>query len=912
MLSAKIAIFANCFRFVSIMRKLQFLLWLALVLCVPVLAGAQQSISERLDLQRYEFPQEKVHVFTDRGRYLVGDTIWLRAWVVDATNHVPVNVSRFLYVDLVAPNDSVITRVKLHSSESGVFTGYVPIGINIPEGHYQLTAYTMFMQSVGESYFCRKSIDVESLASFRQRIVSRCVRHENEVDVILRYEDATNGELLPFKQMSYYLDNKQCWNDYRGKGKKEVRFTLKGKDADMPAMLVQFDNYSKFIALPQAQETRVTFHPEGGYLVPGVENAMTFKMHGSGAAHLRGGELIDAQGKAVAKLVVEHDGMGLVRFTPEFGVDYIARWTDEFEQPIDFALPKVRDDATVVQVRCDVSGMVYVRTAGNQADSALLVVQERGRLLASGYGSLLLNEDEIPAGVVQVMAFDNRWHCMSERLFFAGGGAFASTVGVKTDYPAYVARQRVRVDVDLSELTRDMTNYAVSVIDDKAAIACEGNIYANLLLQSDLRGHINHPDYYFQPTDSLDAAVRGRHLDMLLLTQGWRRYDVQRVMQGRLVEPKFPIEQSQVVTGRVLSEWRKKPVVGADVSLIAPRIAYSNKTVTDSLGEFSIAMPLLPDSVECIVMAENVKGQKQMNLMLDAESFPQLYYRLPVDSVASFANIRDEQDWRLEHSGDWRHIVLSELLVTAPHRRLTESARDAFTLNAQNIANRGINSVEGFTYALPGIMVYNGNLYTPGGQDRDRVRIVVDGEPVREDYSSEIDFLDEILHYMTPIEREKQSRIYYPSGTGFSKSYQVSEITIAESMISFKNLDYVHFTRGPRGHGGVLVIEHKKGFKGKNGEPNRYLKIIQPMGVQQPVEYYTPLYENGDNCGNAPGTDLRNVLYWNPCVDVQQSGMSHFDFYTSDTSTTYTITLEGITSSGTPFRATKSIENQAK
>ncbi len=878
---------------------------------MPVLCVGQQLIAERLDRQRYEFPQEKIHLFTDRGNYLAGDTIWLRAWVVDAGTHAPVNASRFLYVDLLAPNDSVMHRVKLHSGDDGVFQGYFPLQLELPEGRYQLLAYTMFMQSVGTDYFYRQNVEVQSLSSLRQRIVSRCVRHGSEVDVVLRYEDAQTGELLPFKQVSYFDDIKQRWSEHHGDSHgKEVSFTLKGKEAALAAIVVQFDNYSKFVALPPLQEAKVDFYPEGGYLVPGVENVMTFKMHG--AAALRGGVLVGPDGRDVGPLTVEHDGMGLVRFVPEAGATYTARWTDEFAQPVDFAVPVPRADATVVQVRGAGSGRVQVQAVGARADSALLVVQQRGRLLAAAVGALQLDERDLEPGVVQAMAFDGRWHCMSERLFFARGEMASPEVA--TQRPAYASRERVEVSVDLGRLAAGATNFAVSVTDDKAATRSEGNIYANLLLQSDLRGRINKPDYYFASADSVPVAVRQRHLDMLLLTQGWRRYDVQRVMQGRLAAPKFPIEQSQVVAGRVLSEWRKKPVVGADVSLIAPRIAYSNKTVTDSLGEFTIAMPLLPDSVECLVMAENVKGQKQMNLELDPESFPQLYYaHVAADGENNaMVNAREEQSWRLERSGDWRHIVLSELLVTAPHRRLSESARDAFTLNAQNIVNRGINSVEGFTYALPGIMVYNGNLYTPGGQDRDRVSIVVDGEPVRADYSSEMDFLDEILHYMSPIEREKQSRIYYPSGASFSKSYQVSEITIAESMISFKDLDYVHFTRGPRGHGGVLVIEHKKGFKGKNGEPNRYLKIAHPVGAQQPAEYYTPVYENGDDCGNAPGTDLRTVLYWNPCVAVDSGGRSTFDFYTNDASTTYTITLEGITSSGTPFRATQNIENQAK
>lgn len=55
-----------------------------MIMVMIIVVGAQaqdvQAIAERLDLQRYEFPQEKIHVMTDRGSYMGGDTIRLRAW----------------------------------------------------------------------------------------------------------------------------------------------------------------------------------------------------------------------------------------------------------------------------------------------------------------------------------------------------------------------------------------------------------------------------------------------------------------------------------------------------------------------------------------------------------------------------------------------------------------------------------------------------------------------------------------------------------------------------------------------------------------------------------------------------------------------------------------------------------------
>ena len=79
------------------------------------------------------------------------------------------------------------------------------------------------------------------------------------------------------------------------------------------------------------------------------------------------------------------------------------------------------------------------------------------------------------------------------------------------------------------------------------------------------------------------------------------------------------------------------------------------------------------------------------------------------------------------------------------------------------------------------------------------------------------------------------------------------------------------------------------------------------MGVQRPVEFYSPRYEDGD-CGIEKGTDLRSVLYWNPCVKLDANGKAEFDFYSSDVrNTTYTILVEGVTSDGTLIRATRGL-----
>ena len=891
------------------MKKVIILLLSILAAAVSLSAQDFGALAERIDLQRYEFPQEKIHVMTDRGSYMAGDTVWLRAWVVDASTHCQVDASKFVYIELVAPDDSVCSRVKIHQKDDGSFSGYLPLDIDLPEGRYQLTAYTLFMQSAGSEYFYHQPIDITALTSLKYRITSKCVRQGNEIDVTLRYEYAADGSPCPYNVFAYeHFD--RSYNKYQYNGSlKEYHLTLKGEDARMPSLLVEFDNYYKFIPLPPQDGIDLTFYPEGGYLVPGVENAVTFKLVNTGTTALAGkGELVDGEGNVIAPLVVEHDGMGLVTFLPIEGTAYTARWKNDMDEFVTAALPQVNPKATVLQVRRDNSGLIRVKAVGALAQESLIVIQERGRMVTAAYDSVAINEQDLLPGVVQALLIDDKMRCLSERLFFANSDAAVTPALVMTEQASYGNREQVKVSVDLTQVTNNMGDYAVSVLDLNATEASEGNIFANLLLQSDLRGRINRPTYYFEANDSVSAEQRSRHLDLLMLTQGWRRYDISRALRGRLAEPQHPIEVSQVVTGRVLSEWRKKPVTGATVSLIAPRVEFSATTSTDSLGEFIISLPLLPDSVDCVVMAENAKGKLQMNLELDDEVFPVNYYLTTLDAVQSDRTITDEQAWRMEHTGDWRHILLNEVLVTAVRPRIAASERNPYILSPKKIANKGINSIDAVVREFPGLTISGGNIYTTGGRDIDRVSIIVDGERVIEEIRGKPDGIDKNSDMINQIISDRQSEhhsthLFLPTSIT-PAGFEANEINMAQTLVNFDELSAVRFVRYG-GHGGALFFYHKEGHvrgSGGNKKPSLYLKVTSPLGAQKPVEYYSPRYDDSDQ-GMEPGTDLRTMLYWNPRVTVNGNAQSQFDFYASDApNTTYLITIEGISQDGTSIR----------
>ena len=201
----------------KIMRSLRlfpiWLLWL-----IPFLLNSQQSNcqlempEENILIKRFQqqlriFPQEKIHLHTDKPYYITGERIWFRAHLVDAATHVPSPVSRYVYVELINPLDSVVTRIKIRQ-EDGVYHGYLPIPENVQAGDYTLRAYTSFMRSLDESYLCTKSIHIGDPQSrtihtgMQFAFLSR-----NRVDVTFQFTDVASGAPLVPQSVRISVNN---------------------------------------------------------------------------------------------------------------------------------------------------------------------------------------------------------------------------------------------------------------------------------------------------------------------------------------------------------------------------------------------------------------------------------------------------------------------------------------------------------------------------------------------------------------------------------------------------------------------------------------------------------------------------------------------------------------------------------
>lgn len=181
--------------------------------------------------------------------------------------------------------------------------------------------------------------------------------------------------------------------------------------------------------------------------------------------------------------------------------------------------------------------------------------------------SLTFERGFFPAGVVHLLLVDGWQQCVSELGWFSHIRKLLLRECSLCSYPN-IAEPR-----SLNSYSFQLTdqqgnplhgNVSVSVVDRnlvRTDTTC--TLVSAFLLTSELRGYIEQPaDYFVTDNRHLQNA-----LDALLLTQGWRRYDVPSLLKGHLTRPmEYPVESERLVSGRV--EGLFSNLNGGEVSLV--------------------------------------------------------------------------------------------------------------------------------------------------------------------------------------------------------------------------------------------------------------------------------------------------------------------------------------------------------
>lgn len=790
------------------------------------------SLAWRLAYQVWSYPQEKVYVATDRDIYAAGDTIRFRAFLVDATLlKQKRDGSGYVYVELTDPFGETVRRIKVKRND-GIFAGYIPLPEEMAEGYYTLGSYTLFMKNQGEDYIFRKGVPIKSRMAQKYDLKTQIEGNNLVTSLNKRF----NGAEVRTNNISLHSPDEVIREDIHHRS--SMDFKISDKVRKKGVVKVKYDRYEKFVRLPvDTSSFSVTFHPEGGYLVPDAENLIGFKAIGNDGLGLDiTGVVKDTHGNVAAKFTSTHSGMGSFTFVPKSDEIY-----DAIVNGRSFKLPEVEKSATVINVRNAGRDSVTLMVSGRRGSSLILLANNSGIPQYVSFfneDTLRVSRKNLGQGLVQLLLLDSDGKILSSRMIFNRDG--------------YIYADTLRA---LPE-----GDYAVSIRSNGTSNGVSSSIVSELMLQGELKGHIERPDYYFEAEDE----TRDRDLDNLLLTQGWERYDLPEVFAGRFAEPHEPMEIGGSLSGTVRSRWTAKPLKDAVVNVIAPSLGYVGVETTDSVGRFIVEGLDWPEGTAFALRAFNKNGNPEHNLEIDADD------KMPVMALSDeYTGNGETDDYKFSNGATW----LDELEVTAA-KSDEEQRLDMLRslgvkmMSGEEIEANNITSYDEVFRKIPGLRIENGNLVHVGSKaslnnrHAGMVELWVDGVQWQSSATTSVVPLvgqfDSKLMGGMPKALPTYSQEITNTFNEFSEVYPIHMI---DNIQYYRPSIALIISQAAALGAGALVMTTKDGSKVKDWDKGLFVKSLEPLGYQKAAESYKPHFTY-----DPIGTEYVKSSAWYPTV----------------------------------------------
>lgn len=821
------------------------------------------TILNRIQEQMCVYPQEKLYIQTDRNVYIAGDTAWMKAYVVDAMTHQPVYRSRYVYVELINPFNRVETRIKLRQDSLGMIYGNIALQDTLPSGNYTLRAYTRFMENEGKDYFFRKQIRI--LNPLEKSIQLQALQDEHG-NFCIDFINKSNTNSLSISHASVISESRKLYFN-----KHKNRISLPHWNRKDKTLLVKVGNYQQYVSCDEniSLDYEVSFMPEGGELIPNALCKVAFKsINSKGLGEDITGTIVDETGDTIVDIRSFHKGMGFFSFIPTKEKTYRLLCYNKYGLNKTFSLPKTETGKYALKVSRNKGYFFvsYLSEHTENSDSLVLLVHQRGipkylGLWLPNSNEKVINIDSFKEGIINFMLLDTYGNILSERLAFVSHKAEHSPI--LRDSIDFSTHSKVCIPLYANDKKGNPLNGHASIaITDNSDIKPDSlsSIQSSLLLTSELKGYVEEPHWYFQGTD----RKRQEALDVLMLTQGWRRYNLQKVIKEKIFDlPRFSYEKSMEVKGQILSIIRQKPKENALVWIMAPSEGFVHEIIADEKGRFTLQGFEFPDSTTYIIMAQSAKGKDNVVLKMDEEVFPSADDKLPIvlhnHHKLPWQDYLKKVNERLAYENGIRHIFMDEVVVTAPQKKYQtnyEISADK-VITEEMIKKSGASSIEMLLRSLVGFRIFHSNtLYV----------------------------LDE-----TPLDG--------------STAWQVM------SMIRPEDIQQIDIIRGMKCAGyfggkqdAIVAITLKSGGTGASWDPVNITHIL-PLGYQKKAEFYAPKYEIKER-ERMNDRDLRTTIHWQPDI-VFKEGKAEVVFYTSGIPTTYSIVVEGVTEEGYILREVK-------
>lgn len=785
-----------------------------------------EDLISKIEWHTEDRVQEKVYIHTDKPYYVAGETLWLQGYVVEASSHYLDSLSRILYVDWVAEGRSQPIASARFKIDNGGAMGYFQIPDTLQPGTYQLRAYTNWMRNFDDEFFYTKHFEV--------------IKNTNTVSPNTDNNDVHDLAILP----------------------------------------------------------------EGGNLIHGIENIVAFKatnVNGKGV-EVKGHIIANGQ-DTVIPFYSQHLGMGTFVLKPEKGKSYsaVVKTPDGKTKKFN-SFPQVQAEGYTMSVNNFRKDNIRVKIAHNikshsGGDSLYVIAQLRGKVMASAKVdakqtnvTISIPKEKITAdGVMQITLFDNKGIPKCERLVFIDQNKRLQMT-VESDKTVYQPREKVNLTLTVKDGQGNPIEgqFSMSVVNKDAvdlSIQTE-NILSYMLLSSDvknpngIKGFIENPLYYFDKNNK--SAIQ--HLDLLLMTQGWRRYTWQEVLADKHPAPTYYIETGLGVSGIVLRPNGKK-YENAKVTIFATNKIEGEQIFigqSDNAGKFNFSGLDFTDSTDFVVQVERKNEGKDLKAVFDKPaSVPHTHFvRVPYKPIPII--FKTGSDYFAEASS----MIDFNKQMQTNDAKLLETVEIKAKKNERRDNRKGIYSRASNTYKVePNTCLNYTSVFQMMISKFPGVSVLNSGG----DWVVQIRAAANLRGVIEPL--------YMVDG------FVVNKNNIANMLPC--DVESIDILKGPaasiygsQGGGGVINILTKQANPNYDytKDPSPGLLTEKRQGYTLVKQFYSPDYSTKNP--NNTWEDYRHTLYWQPTIVTNKEGRASVTFYNSDDKASFRAIVEGIGKGG--------------
>jgi len=634
--------------------RILFLLTLLISTKLNAQVSKIDSLSSVIENYSNQNKSSVLFIHFDKNIYTNNDQVWFTGYVLKSLTDL--NKYNTLYLSLVSNADSSVVHQQKFIIDNGYSFGSITLPDSLQSGNYKFIANTNIkINGKADAEFIQpitiKSTTINPLITSLSRFNPKDEKTGN--GIVLLKVLTSNNRFVPGADVNYTV-GRQDKILKSGRAKTTIIGELM---IDYPADKISLENnlisvvvrsgkhtrYDNFeIPLEKSNPYQVSFYPEGGYMVSGIQNNVGWEVKDAEGTSVSAKAIIFSEGKAYDTISTNSSGLGKFYFNPEFNRKYTLKLLKENKPVGNYEMPESLKNGMNIKLNSAIGNNELRMLLESNVDSkAHLIVHNYENIsLAAAFDltpkkplRILLKLDSVPTGISTITLLDKFYRPVAERVFFAHYDSI-SQIQINTDKDEYATRDSVKLKLKIVSRDDDQIKGAVSL----------AVVQANRLILANKKNIVDY-SYLEDVLGSLPPNISGtkfndrQYLDDVLLVKSWRRY-------------KWPVEKDHFIKSDTISEFEysgqifdgkkalKKPLM---VNVISD--SKINIVKTDSSGKFVLPFESLITDRQAKIWL-NINDNKKTGLDIKIKdpfdeiktSLKKLIYQVESNKMGSLAS----------------------------------------------------------------------------------------------------------------------------------------------------------------------------------------------------------------------------------------------------------------------------------